>query len=226
VIVGVPPPVTREVLLASLPPKHIADRLLWHWFNSTDPALAMIHQPTFLTQYDVLWTKPEKVSTMWMALLYCILSLGSKIALFTITNDQRSTIHPSLNPDKLQQLAASALALGDYTKPQRHVLEALMLLVSCEYMTFNRGHHVWLMLSYIIRLALRMGYHRDAENFPNISIFDGEMRRRAWNIMYTFDVLHSYQEGMPSMIQVSFICGQDHSFALPLNSLTRFCYAS
>merc|ERR1711881_225274 len=200
VIIGVPPPVTRDVLISSLPPKHIADRLLWHWFNSTDPALGMIHQPTFLTQYDMLWSQPHKISTMWLALLYCILSLGSKIALFTITNERRGTIHASLNPDKLQQLAASAMALADYTKPQRYVLEALMLLVSCEYMNFGRGHHIWLMLSYIIRLALRMGYHRDGDNYASISVFDAEMRRRAWNIMYTFDVLHSYQEGMPSMI--------------------------
>jgi hypothetical protein len=201
VIIGVPPPVTRDVLISSLPPKHIADRLLWHWFNSTDPGLPMIHQPTFLTQYNTLWSNPSRVPTMWLALLFCILSLGSKIALFTITNERRDTMHKDIDPDRFQQLGASALALADYTKPQRYLVEALMTLVSCEYMNFNRGHTIWLMMAFIIRIALRMGYHRDAENFPNVSVFDGEMRRRVWNIVYTFDVLHSYQEGMPSMIQ-------------------------
>jgi hypothetical protein len=154
-----------------------------------------------LSEYELLWIDPNKIPTTWLALLYGILSLGSKIAIFTITNERRDSVHPSLDPDKFQQLAASALALADYTKPQRYVLEALMILISCEYMNFGRGHHIWLMLSFVIRLALRMGYHRDADNFPNISAFDGEMRRRCWNIIYTFDVLHSYQEGMPSMIQ-------------------------
>lgn len=138
---------------------------------------------------------------MWLALLYCIFCLGSKIALFTITSERNENAQLSLDPDKFQQLAASALALGDYTKPQRYLLEALMTLVSCEFMNFNRGHAIWLLMSFIIRLALRMGYHRDADNFPSITVFDGEMRRRVWNIIYTFDVLHSYQEGMPAMIQ-------------------------
>jgi hypothetical protein len=216
VIIGVPPPVTRDILISSLPPKHLADRLLWHWFNSTDPGLPMIHQPTFLSQYATLWTDPSRVPTMWLALLYCILSLGSKIMLNTITNERRDTTHSSLDPDKFQQLGASALALADYTKPQRYLLEALMTLVSCEYMSFNRGHTIWLMMSFIIRIALHMGYHRDADNFPKVSTFDGEMRRRVWNILYTFDVLHSYQEGMPSMIQ------QIHSDTKPPSNLLDF----
>jgi hypothetical protein len=138
---------------------------------------------------------------MWLAVLYCILALGSKVALYTITNERRETLYPSLDPYKFHQLGASALALADYTKPQRYLVEGLMTLVSCEYLNFDRGHTIWLMMAFIIRISLRMGYHRDADNFPNVSVFDGEMRRRVWNIVYTFDVLHSYQEGMPSMIQ-------------------------
>ncbi|KIW04054.1 hypothetical protein, variant [Verruconis gallopava] len=213
VIIGAPPPVSRSTLINSLPPKNISDRFLWYWFNSVDPGLPIIHQPTFLSLYDTLWIEPSKIPTMWLALLYLILALGAKIAMFSNVKERGEVPDHLLDPDKYQQLGASALALADYTKPQRYVIEALMTLMSCEYMNRGNGHTIWLMNSFIIRLALRMGYHRDADNFPKLSVFDGEMRRRVWTILFTFDVLHSYQEGLPSMVQ------QIHSDTKPASNL-------
>lgn len=57
------------------------------------------------------------------------------------------------------------------------------------------------MIGIIIRVALRMGYHRDARHFDNITPFQGEMRRRAWHLLYQIDVLVSFAIGLPSMIR-------------------------
>ncbi|KAK0288058.1 hypothetical protein LTR35_003532 [Friedmanniomyces endolithicus] len=65
----------------------------------------------------------------------------------------------------------------------------------------NAFVNVWLMLGLIVRLALRMGYHRDAKHYPNITPFHGEMRRRAWAGISMIDVLISFQLGLPSMVK-------------------------
>jgi hypothetical protein len=56
-----------------------------------------------------------------------------------------------------------------------------------------------MMLGVIVRLAYRMGYHRDPSHFPNISSFDGEMRRRLWSMLVRLDIQISGQVGLPRM---------------------------
>jgi hypothetical protein len=55
------------------------------------------------------------------------------------------------------------------------------------------------MVGVLVRLMVRMGYHRDAGHYPHISAFDGEMRRRQWCMIYQFDTLISFSIGLPSM---------------------------
>ena len=52
------------------------------------------------------------------------------------------------------------------------------------------------------RQAIRLGYHKDPKHFPHISIFEGEMRRRAWFAIYQFDILTAFQLGLPCNLQV------------------------
>ena len=52
------------------------------------------------------------------------------------------------------------------------------------------------------RQALRLGYHRDPKHFPHLSIFEGEMRRRTWFLLYQFDILTAFQLGLPCNLQV------------------------
>lgn len=63
-----------------------------------------------------------------------------------------------------------------------------------------------------IRLAIRMGYHRDPDTLKGISVFDGEMRRKVWINIVQIDALMSFQAGFPSMIPID--CCDSH---LPRN---------
>lgn len=54
----------------------------------------------------------------------------------------------------------------------------------------------------MISQALRMGYHREPSNFNHISPFDGEMQRRNWALICQWDLLSSFQLGLPSSIKM------------------------
>lgn len=114
---------------------------------------------------------------------------------------------------RFRQFTVQCLTLIDFAKPSLSVLEALVMHSRGEYhrsKETNTG--VWILNATIVRLAMRMGLHRDASHYPTIEPFFGEMRRRLWAWISMSDVLYSQQAAMPSMIR-----SQDCDTALPSN---------
>ncbi|ERF69012.1 hypothetical protein EPUS_06699 [Endocarpon pusillum Z07020] len=73
---------------------------------------------------------------------------------------------------------------------------------ACHYMSnLDSVQEVRNSLGIVVRLAMRMGYHRDAKQIPGITAFEGEMRRRAWAVIQQVDLLLSFQMGLPSLVQ-------------------------
>lgn len=108
---------------------------------------------------------------------------------------------------------AQTLALADYTKPHPFLIEALVFHLHGDFsQTREADVSVWVMTGVIARLAMRSGYHRDSKMFPNITPFQGEMRRRVWTFVRQADLLFSFQVGLPSMIRSS-----DSDTELPRN---------
>lgn len=196
-----PKRLSRLELIAALPERHIVDRLLYQWFRSPDPFTCCVHPPTFQIEYQRFWSNPSRTPVMWVGLLFTILSVSVQITYFT-HRDQSSSDAQQMLADALHyhELAASAAVLADYLRPQKYVLECLMLYTSSLRNT-SAFVDIWHILGVIIRLALRMGYHRDGSHFPDISVFDKEMRRRVWHGVYMLDVLVSFQVGLPNMIK-------------------------
>ena len=115
--------------------------------------------------------------------------------------------------NKYRCLTAQSLLRADFLKPSSHTIETLILHLHGEYAR-NRDADVgiWVLVGMIVRLAMRMGYHRDSKLFSNVTPFQGEMRRRIWTFVRQSDLLFSFQLGLPSMIRLG-----DCDTALPGN---------
>jgi hypothetical protein len=108
---------------------------------------------------------------------------------------------------------AQTLTLADYTKSHPFLIEALVFHLQGDYsQTTETDISIWVMTGVIARLAMRSGYHRDSKMFPNITPFQGEMRRRVWTFVRKADLLFSFQVALPSMIRSS-----DSDTELPRN---------
>jgi hypothetical protein len=93
---------------------------------------------------------------------------------------------------------------SDYTKSSLYTIETLILYVHGEYASrWDAEVGLWVIIGMITRLAMRMGYHRDPSNYPGISPFQGEMRRRIWAFVRSMDTMFSFQLALPSMIRDS-----------------------
>lgn len=119
-------------------------------------------------------------------------------------------IHPSFqlpqDPQRLVQTyrekIVQCLVLGKYTKSVPYTIETLLLYFTIEHFQCKDTQiGPWILLGIIVRIAMRMGYHRDPSHSPPISPFHGEMRRRAWAMIFQLDLITSSQIGLPRMIK-------------------------
>jgi hypothetical protein len=174
--------------------------------------IALLHRPTFLRQYEAFWEDPTQVSVMWLGILF------STFAIATRFHSNMEEYHDDLqeDPDMSKTTAALArmafyrekvvqcLILGEYTKCPPYTLEVFLSYFIMEYLrSRDTQFGIWLLVGMLVRIALRMGYHREPSKFPNISPFRAEMRRRIWSMVVQLDLMSSMQVGLPRMIQPS-----------------------
>jgi hypothetical protein len=137
----------------------------------------------------------------WLSILFSIMCLATDLMLhsgqplpLTDSTGQQSVI-------TFRKCSAQCLLLSNYTRPTTHTVDALLLYFYTELLHLHDtdlGLH--LVLTMMIRVAMKMNYHRDSSHGPEISIFTGEMRLRVWALLVQLDILVSLQVGLPRII--------------------------
>ena len=59
---------------------------------------------------------------------------------------------------------------------------------------------VWISAGTLVRMATHMGLHRDPTNYPKMSSFHVELRRRLWAVTLEMALQSSLDSGMPPLI--------------------------
>jgi Fungal specific transcription factor domain len=128
------------------------------------------------------------VSPIWLAQLFAILYISSRLdAVAAPAAPARS--HADHDQELYLRCSAECLVLGKYAKPQKHIVEALLLHTVCRYTSnIDSVEELWIFFGVIVRVAMRLGYHRDAKHLSGISTFNGEMRRRTWAVIEQLDL--------------------------------------
>ncbi|SPO01772.1 uncharacterized protein DNG_04445 [Cephalotrichum gorgonifer] len=194
--------VSLDEILSSLPSQPICDMLLSWYFNSRYMVLGIIHPGKFQSEYAAFWESPSTTPPLWIALLFSVLSVAATLRRISNIANPEGSMPPI---DALQKRAVRCLVLGRYSTANALALEAFILhLQSCFFSSSTPPTDIWFEMGTIIRLAFRMGYHRDPSNLPGISPFDGEMRRRVWLNIFQVEALMSFMMGFPSMIPTEF----------------------
>ncbi|PYI18848.1 putative C6 transcription factor [Aspergillus japonicus CBS 114.51] len=199
---GAMKPATRAEIMSSFPSKYTTDMLIARYFSCYDPSTHILHGPTFQAQYNKHWEDPSQTCTIWIGMLFAMMRLAM------LSYHRNGDEPPEFRGKSLdmagtfRNLVAQCLTLADYTKPYPYVIESLIFHLHGDFcQTREADVSVWVLVGVIARLAMRMGYHRDSKMFPNITPFQGEMRRRVWTFVRQADLLFSSQVGLPSMIR-------------------------
>ncbi|OJI82342.1 hypothetical protein ASPTUDRAFT_58038 [Aspergillus tubingensis CBS 134.48] len=201
-LLGLHQEMTMDELLDGLPARPVVDRVVAMFVGLNEPTTVMVHFPTFQKQYNQFWQRPKEGSISWLALLYAVVTITMSVYMRTGEPLPAEFGEADEAVQRLRQLTAQCLVQSNYTVPGRFKVEALFFYTMCEFFRSEDAQvGVSFLLNMTIRLAMRSGYHRDPQHFPNISPYEGEMRRRVWAIMRQLDVLISFQVGVPRGIQ-------------------------
>lgn len=197
-------PSGKEEILRQFPPKNTCDSLIARFFNTYnyDPAFQIIHGPTFQKQYDRHWMDPSDTPVIWLGMCFAMMVIA--LQSFQRTGEEPPEYQGRITPmlRDYRRLTAQCIVLADPMQPISHMLETLILYVLGEFGKSRDAEAVVLIgVSVIVRLACRMGYHRDSKYYPAIPPFQGEMRRRLWTVVRQCDLLFSSQAGMGPMIR-------------------------
>ncbi|RGP79283.1 transcription factor [Fusarium longipes] len=188
-------------ILAALPPRHICDTLISTFFRWHYSMLPILHPVKFQREYERFWNAPTETPTIWIALLFALLSLSAGVyEASSMASDTPSTMPPS---KVLSENTQQCLLLSNYITCQEHAVETFLLHLVGRWLRAKASDtNLWFLMGKVVQLALCKGYHRDSSKIPNadISPFDGEMRRRVWLCIYQLDALMSFQLGLPSMV--------------------------
>jgi hypothetical protein len=202
-------PADKMEIIAALPSRVSLDSLIAKYFElyADMPVALVIHRGVFFKQYESFWEDPMSTPIMFITILFGMTFMVAFCTLFVTGVDQLdeetlAEYHKIVAVSRTKMI--HCLKLGNYMKGTPHTIEALLSLMQVEYM---QGQDVqqgcWQLIGVIVRVALKMGYHRDGSHFPQMSAFEAEMRRRTWYILTQFDTASASQVGLPRIIKQS-----------------------
>ncbi|TVY12787.1 Pyrrolocin cluster transcription factor fsdR, partial [Lachnellula arida] len=219
---------SRAEIISSIPPKPVCDVLISRWFSrilsnyghgSLGRTYAYVYERgdyiinimlrrnrlIIRWQYDQMFKDPNETPLMWIGLLFSILGLASYF--YAVAGDE---LHSMPQPftsmwemsTHFRDRTAQCLVEVNYLRPRRYTVEALCFYYSLDlYQKRDSEFGAYVVLGIIVRVAMRLGFHRDASHHTSISPFDGEMRRRIWSTVVQFDISSSAYIGLPRMIR-------------------------
>ncbi|KUJ24096.1 uncharacterized protein LY89DRAFT_557875, partial [Mollisia scopiformis] len=195
---------SRSEIISSLPPRPVCDILITRWYKTMDMASLILHTPTFMKEASKLHN-PNKTPLMWFGLLFSVLGLASHF--YAVSGEELPTLpEPFTSTSQMsvfyRDRCAQCLVEVNYLRPRRYTVETLCFYFALEkFQGKDSEFGDYVVLGIIIKVAMRLGYHRDASHYPNISSFEGEMRRRKWSLIYQLDLVTSAQVGLPRTIR-------------------------
>ncbi|KAF2738855.1 hypothetical protein EJ04DRAFT_28081 [Polyplosphaeria fusca] len=188
-------PTTSLEVQALIPEKYVCDQLVECYFRTFEGVFRVLHIPTFRREYQRYWeaTAAMPPSVLLKIVLVCALA----------TPFYSGPEKPQLRPSCAKWIQAADSWLGGSHEKSRLNLPGLQIhiLMLLAKQTCNiDGDLTWISAGALLRKAMHLGLHRDPSNFPKISSFTAEMRRRLWATTLEITVQTSLDMGMPSMI--------------------------
>lgn len=206
---------TIDDVLSHLPARAECDKIFTFYFQQIYMIPVLIHTGQFQRAYERFWNDPSSTSLLWLSMLFSLMSTS----VFLQSSKARATTENPVAPELTEKIATFSsmsyrcLLSGNYLQGKPYSVEA----------TLTFGMHLvlqkrdadplcWHMIGTAVRLAQRAGYHRDASALGanssgaiGISPFEEEMRRRAWQTLEYFDVVYSFQLGVPPIINIEHV---------------------
>lgn len=218
-------PFTTQEILDRLPSRAECDKVLTFFFQPVHIVPMLIHGGHFQRTYRAFWKDPDNANPLWISTLFSFLSTAVFQQASKAAGGEGLGATDLVDPaarEKIEGLSSMAyrcLVTGGFVEGKPYSVEAGLLFgMHLVLQKRDTDPVCWHTIGTAVRLAQRMGYHRDPVHLnrnstkAKISPFEAEMRRRTWYSLEYFDLLYSFLLGVPPIIH-----GDDVDTQLPSN---------
>lgn len=183
-------------LLNDLPSRDVCDELVRHYFRTLGLIYQVLHIPSFYQEYERFWENSHSASTGFIRKLLLILAIGS------IFHCKPGPFNELGLPIRRWIYATQWWISGPFEKERESIegLQVHCLLLLCRQAYAMDKESNWTAAGTLLRQAIYQGLHRDPSNFPAISVFDSEIRRRIWASILEINVQFSLDAAMPPLL--------------------------
>ncbi|QQK42126.1 C6 transcription factor, putative [Penicillium digitatum] len=171
-----------------LPPKDLADHLLAQYLGCIHAVLPVLHWPIFIADYERVYRSGSLlgVSTEWAAVLFGVFACGA-----IHTNEAN-------REEEGKKYLRTSCAIIDVWHDNFNLDRArAALLASIFLYEVNSKSASWVWIGSAVRVAQEIGLHINSGPWPAV---EGEMRKRVWWGLYTWDRLLALEMGKPVLI--------------------------
>ncbi|KAK0702333.1 fungal-specific transcription factor domain-containing protein [Lasiosphaeris hirsuta] len=185
----------QNLSLLEYHPTHVEAMLLWEAYAANvEPIYKVLHVPSAVQAIEMASRRPEMISDSKECLLFAVYHF----AVFSMAEEDCLRILGQPRAASLQRYyfaTHQALVNASFLRTtELSVLQALVLfLLPCRYLYDPQTF--WILTGVAVRIAQRMGLHRDGATL-GLPPFDVQMRRRLFYQLLPLDGLASQMSGI------------------------------
>ncbi|KAF8417912.1 hypothetical protein BGX38DRAFT_1311304 [Terfezia claveryi] len=125
----------------------------------------VIHKPGFFREYDEFWRNPQSADPLWLALLFITMHQSWKLFAFSGNGPAEYQSQATEIANEYRHASEAALIVGEFTKKKSYHYNSLRTLyLMCASGSYGPDH-TWLLMGWVVRIAMVMGLHRDGEQY-------------------------------------------------------------
>ncbi|GAT20918.1 C6 transcription factor [Aspergillus luchuensis] len=196
-------------LIELLPDRPLAEYLMRSYFSTFETTLRILHVPSFISEWKAFCDRKmshadgllNSKSDIFIAKLLMLMACASCFA----TEKTEPLASAGFSPQSLIQTCHTWIsavttwlaAMTSHTQLNLDVIQIKCLLLLAQQATARDGDLASLASGSLLREAMLTGLHRDPCNFPSISPFWAELRKRLWLTVIELELQASLYSGIP-----------------------------
>ncbi|KAJ5469678.1 hypothetical protein N7539_009296 [Penicillium diatomitis] len=198
------PDPTIESLIALLPSRSVVDELIGVYLTYIESLHRIFHVPTFLKELDDFWKmvpNPSPIAAAFVVQLLLVLACAWNLADMTSLQDKSAVPLKCYTAIEWVLHAEKWIENARFRRQEITTLRLQILTIMARNCHGMKRSKAWLATNTLVRQAMLSGYHRDPDQYAQISVFNKEMRRRIWMTIVELDLQVAIDRGMPPAVQ-------------------------
>ena len=193
-----------------LPTKFVCDLLIENYFTHWEKTLRVVHVPSFRNEYNDFWEKDHERPSLSPGFIPQLLSI--LIIATRMHSESQALLEKGFAYKCHTVLKAWQAQLTGKERSYFSNLQAMTLLVIAGQMIPQGLDKMWTETGALVRHAMTLGLHVEPSEYPRVSIFHGEIRRRLWTTILELDIQTAVTSALPTSIRSA-----DYSIRPPSN---------